>query len=601
MKDSKKRAYNFLTFLGDMTKIIPFHAEYLLLAALVNAFLPTAQTLAIAEFVNRVEGTYGGALEVHMVLAPLMILLGIVIFKQMIPSATNLIDASAQNRLKAVLRNRFMRKQAALQYRYIEDNQSCALIYRVCEKVENRFWTGYRTVCNGIELVVKCVALMSIVMQASVLSGGAILLVSVPLFYLAYRTGKQNYVLQKDAVEVKRRYQYLARILSDRDHAKERTMFGYSGQIAKEYDSLSDYANQREAVILKKRYANMKSGSLTMVVLAVIIMLLLLPALGSGKLSNGLYVGLVTSVLNLVQGMSWNLSGIMQGAADLNAYLKDVSVFLGMEEKAEAIVEPRKIPGFRVETIEFRKVSFRYPGREEYVLKDCSLALQGDKCYAVVGRNGAGKSTLTKLLTGLYEEYEGQILINGRNLREYRYGELKWMFSVVFQDFARYALSFRDNISVGNVNEENERLLGRIIEKLELEPCVQELPWGLDSKLGKLDKDGVDLSGGQWQKLAIARLLYSQAPVNILDEPTAALDPKSEAKVYETFRRATMGAEDSLTILITHRLGAARMADEILVLDQGRIMEQGTHKALTGVENGLYREMFESQRCWYEA
>ena len=340
MKDSKKQTYNILTFLGDMTKIIPFHAGYLLLAALVNAFLPTVQTLAIAEFVNRVEGTYGGALEVHMVLAPLLILLGIVILKQMIPSVTNLIDASAQNRLKAVLRNRFMRKQAALQYRYIEDNQSCALIYRVCEKVENRFWTGYRTVCNGIELVVKCVALMSIVMQASVLSGGAILLVSVPLFYLAYRTGKQNYVLQKDAVEVKRRYQYLARILSDRDHAKERTMFGYSGQIAKEYDSLSDYANQREAVILKKRYANMKSGSLTMVVLAVIIMLFLLPALGSGKLSNGLYVGLVTSVLNLVQGMSWNLSGIMQGAADLNAYLKDVSAFLGMEEKADAIVEP---------------------------------------------------------------------------------------------------------------------------------------------------------------------------------------------------------------------------------------------------------------------
>ena len=111
----------------------------------------------------------------------------------------------------------------------------------------------------------------------------------------------------------------------------------------------------------------------------------------------------------------------------------------------------------------------------------------------------------------------------------------------------------------------------------------------------------MDLSGGQWQKLAIARLLYSEAPVNILDEPTAALDPKSEAKVYETFRRATMGAGDSLTILITHRLGAARMADEILVLDQGRIMEQGTHKALTGLENGLYREMFESQRCWYEA
>ena len=613
-----KPKYNLSVFLWEMVKMIPFHTGYLLLVTVINAFLPTVQTLAIAEFVNRVEGTFGGAMG--EVLVPLLILLGIVIFKQMIPSVTNLIDTSAQNRLKIVLRNRFLKKQAALQYRYIEDNESCALIYRVCGDAEHRFWSGYRTVCSGIELVVKCAALMSIVMGASVLSGAAILTVSVPLFYLAYRTGKQNYVLQKDAVETKRRTDYLATILSDRDHAKERTMFGYSREIEKEYDRLSDYANQREAAIEKKRYANMKSGSLTMVMLAVIIMLLLLPALGSGKLSNGLYVGLATSVLNLVQGMSWNLSGIMQGIADLNAYLHDVEMFLGMEEKADADAEPLKIPGFQVETIEFRKVSFRYPGRSKYVLKDCSFVLQGNKCYAVVGKNGAGKSTLTKLLTGLYEDYEGEILINGKDLREYRYGELKWMFSVVFQDFARYALSFEENILVGNVNDNGEhshrKFLEQIIDKLELKSCVQELPCGLDTQLGKLDKDGVDLSGGQWQKLAIARLLYSEAPVNILDEPTAALDPKGEAKVYEMFWQVTMGnghsmenrhpMEDSrsmekFTILVTHRLGAARMADEILVLDQGRIIEQGAHEALIQSENGLYKEMFDSQRCWYEA
>ncbi len=167
----------------------------------------------------------------------------------------------------------------------------------------------------------------------------------------------------------------------------------------------------------------------------------------------------------------------------------------------------------------------------------------------------------------------------------------------MFQDFARYALSFRDNILVGNVNENNEQLLEQIIEKMELESCVRDLPYGIDSKLGKLERDGVDLSGGQWQRLAIARLLYSEAPINILDEPTAALDPKGEAKVYEMFWQVN---KEKFTILITHRLGAARMADEILVLDQGRIIEQGTHQALVALENGLYREMFDSQRCWYE-
>ena len=151
---------------------------------------------------------------------------------------------------------------------------------------------------------------------------------------------------------------------------------------------------------------------------------------------------------------------------------------------------------------------------------------------------------------------------------------------------------------MGNVKENNVQLLKQIIEKLELGSYVQELPYGLDSKLGKLEKDGVDLSGGQWQKLAIARLLYSEALVKILDEPTAALDPKGEAKVYEMFWQVN---QEKFTILITHRLGAARMADEILVLDQGRIIEQGTHKDLVKSEKGLYHEMFESQRCWYEA
>lgn len=298
MKSLGKSKYSILVFPLEMIKMIPFHAVYLLSVAIMNAFLPAVQTLAIAEFVNRVEGTYDGVLKVRTVLIPLIILLGIVIFRQTIPSVTNLIHTSAQNRLKAVLRNRFMKKQAVLQYRYIEDNESCALIYRVCEKAENRFWTGYRTVCNGIELIIKCAALMSIVMQASILSGVAILLVSVPLFYLAYKTGKQNYVLQKDAVEIKRRCQYLSGILSDRDHARERTLFGYSEHIVKEYDCLSDDANQKEAVIEKKRYANMKSGSLIMAMLAVIIMLLLLPALSNGSISNGLYLGL--NVIKLV-------------------------------------------------------------------------------------------------------------------------------------------------------------------------------------------------------------------------------------------------------------------------------------------------------------
>lgn len=594
----KKSKFPVFTFFMKVIRIMPFQAIYFLVDAVVNALLPSVQALAVAEIVDCVESAYSGMEEVNKVFGPLAVLLGVVVFKNMMPSVANLVNTAAKNRLNAVVRLQFIKKQTRLAYKYIEDDDACSLIYRVYKDVDAHFWSGYRTICNGIELVIKCAALINIVMRASLLSGIAIFAVSVPLFYISLKVGKQNYCLQKDAVEIKRRYKYLADILVNKEYAKERALFGYAEHIEQEFGQLSDCANQKEAAIQKKRYANMKSGSLTMVLLAVIIVLLLLPALKNGEVSNGLYVGLISAVLNLVQGMSWSLAGVMQGYASIKAYLQEVNIFWNMEEKEGADAEPKRIPDFELDTIEFRHVYFRYPGRVEYVLQDCSFMLRGNRCYAVVGKNGAGKSTLTKLLIGLYDNYEGEILINQRNIRDYRYEELKWMISSVFQDFARYALTLRENIFLGDINKQDLHLLRQIIEDMKMSKYIQELPYGIDSVLGKMEKDSVDLSGGEWQKLAIARLLYSEAPINILDEPTAALDPKSEATVYEMFQKVN---GERFTILITHRLGAARMADEILVLDQGRIVEQGTHEDLVAQENGHYQRMFESQRCWYEA
>ena len=210
-----------------------------------------------------------------------------------------------------------------------------------------------------------------------------------------------------------------------------------------------------------------------------------------------------------------------------------------------------------------------------------------------MGANGAGKTTLTKLLTGQYDEYEGTIRVAGRDLRDFTAAEKKALFSVVYQDYAKYYVTLREAVALGDLREGARPDVESALRAVELDTA--KLPQGIDTPLGKIREGGVDLSGGEWQRTALARCLVSPAPVRILDEPTAALDPMAESRVYEQFGHISEG---HTTLFITHRLGAARLADEILVLADGHVAEHGSHEVLMQ-KAGLYAEMFESQSAWY--
>ncbi len=331
------------------------------------------------------------------------------------------------------------------------------------------------------------------------------------------------------------------------------------------------------------------------------IALVLLISVYKNNMTIGMYISLVTASFNLVEQMAWNLSKIMQKYSKNKIYLNDLSTFSNLEEIEGADLLPsvktRQIP---LESIEFKNVYFAYPGTDRYILNGLSMKLEKGKQYAFVGKNGAGKTTITKLLTGLYDNYEGDILINEKNIRSYKLEEIKAMFSIVYQDFARYDISLKDNIILGRVeeienDEKNDILVKDILCNIELKDDVDKLPKGINTILGKTIEGSVDLSGGQWQKIAIGRCLASNAPVYILDEPTASLDPIMESEIYKLFGDISKG---KLTILITHRLGAAKLADEILVVDNGIISEYGKHNDLVN-KKGIYSHMFESQRSWY--
>jgi ATP-binding cassette subfamily B protein len=282
----------------------------------------------------------------------------------------------------------------------------------------------------------------------------------------------------------------------------------------------------------------------------------------------------------------------LENISRVGEYMKDLTEFAAMSQTKDALTEPDANP-LAFDSLEFRNVSFRYPGSERLVLDGLSFKLEAGRHYAFVGKNGAGKTTITKLLTGLFTQYEGEILINGKELREYPASTVKALFSVVYQDFARYYIRLKDNITLGDVHRKgNEQQAAHLAG---LDETVSSLNLGLDTPLGKIMAGGQDLSGGQWQRVAIARSLNSRAPVKMLDEPTSALDPISESLLYRDFEKLMLG---KTTVFVSHRLGSTKLADEILVIDSGRIIERGTHEVLMAA-NGAYAGMFEAQRGWY--
>ena len=245
---------------------------------------------------------------------------------------------------------------------------------------------------------------------------------------------------------------------------------------------------------------------------------------------------------------------------------------------------------------EFRNVSFAYPGTERRVLRDFNFHLHPGERIALIGENGQGKTTVVKLITRLYDPTEGEILLDGVDLREYDLDDLHHEMGVIFQDFMRYEMTARDNIGVGRVERDStEDEIERAAEKSLAASVIAKLPRHYDQMLGRRFETGVELSGGEWQRVALARAYLRDAQLLILDEPTAALDARSELEVFERFAELTEG---KMALLISHRFSTVRMADRIVVLEGGRLVEQGRHEELMAL-GGRYAGMFEMQAASY--
>jgi ATP-binding cassette subfamily B protein len=310
-------------------------------------------------------------------------------------------------------------------------------------------------------------------------------------------------------------------------------------------------------------------------------------------------VGELIFLTGAIAGTSGNIQivfSMFSKIADQALFLGDLVEFFAVrpsiQSKPDAVLAPRPIrKGF-----EFRGVSFQYPDSDRQVLKNINLRIEPGERIALVGENGQGKTTLVKLLARLYDPTEGAIFLDGIDLREYSIEDLSKEIGIIFQDFVRYEISARENIGVGRIEEiGNELRVSEAARKSLADAVVAKLPNGLHQMLGRRFEGGSDLSGGEWQKFALARAYMRDAQVLILDEPTASLDARSEYEVFQHFSELT---EDCTTVLVSHRFSTVRIAQRILVLDDGEIREQGTHEQLLEL-GGRYAEFFNLQAEGY--
>jgi ATP-binding cassette, subfamily B, bacterial len=419
---------------------------------------------------------------------------------------------------------------------------------------------------------------------------------TLPAFIAQSRYAELNFrVLTWRAPEF-RQLSYLEYLLTDYEAVKEVKLFGLGEPLLGRYAGLFwKFLREDQAIAQKRSLASLGWGMLATLSYYGSYAWIVWKAV-SGVITLGdmtLYLGIFRSSQNMFETIFYSLGDLYENGL----FMSNLFTYLELRPQMAVASRPLQMPRKIRQGIEFRDVSFKYAGQDDWALRHMSLNIRPAEKIALVGPNGAGKTTFVKLLTRLYDPTEGQILLDGADLRDYDPRQLQQRLGVIFQDYVRYHLTAAENVGLGQIEalDDRERIVNAA-RKSGADSLISGLPKGYDTTLGRWFSEGRDLSGGEWQKIALARAFMRECDVVVLDEPTAALDAENEYRVFQQFRELTIG---KIAVLISHRFSTVRMADRILVVESGAISEQGTHDELLGL-GGTYARLFNLQAESYK-
>jgi ATP-binding cassette, subfamily B, bacterial len=567
-------------------------------ATLLQSITPAAQVWLAGRLIDEVvAGVQAGGGNQHIraivVLAVLQLVL--LLGSSFLQTAGNISQQLLQERLAIHVQLQIMRHAATLDLADFEN----AAYYDQLQQAQRESARRPVEMVSGVfglgRSIVTFVTMVALLSGLSPWVAAAALIAPIPAFISGSRYGWWGFQQMRRQSPVRRVMSYLTTLMTTDEYAKEVKLFTAEDYFIDRYErTAAGYYEETRQLLVRRYLAGFGWGSLTTLASSATFLYVALLAV-NGRVTLG-SLTVFTQAAAQVQGAFQGILGGIQGIYENGLYLSTLYELLEREPRIHAPEHPAPVHRPFRQGIEFRNVSYRYPDREALALDDVSFTIEPGQTVALVGRNGAGKSTVVKLMGRLYDPDEGQILIDGRDVREYDPVELRREFGVMFQDYAAYQVSAGENIGVGNVDRaEDITAITEAATRAGADDVVAKLPEGYETTLGKWFEGGHQLSGGEWQKIALARAFMRDAQVLILDEPTAALDAQAEHDLFARIKSLTRG---KMALYISHRFSTVRMADRILFLENGLLVEQGTHEELMAL-GGRYAELFDLQAASY--
>jgi ATP-binding cassette, subfamily B, bacterial len=581
------KAVNFIA------KVKPLTFVLIILIKVIQGLFPIISLVILQKLINSVQLYFESNLDISVVFQLLFLQIGFTILNNIISKLDRYLKTVMQLKVELELKTIISKKVLHVPYEKLEDHEFYNLLQRTQGDVGSQFLGPVNNILEFITIAITIAGILSFLLQFSVIFIVILILSSFPLFLVQNKFGKDRYILTKFLTPNAREQNYIFGLFTDRKYNKEIRMNQSFNYLFKKWKFA--YAKNSNEVLKQQLNQSKILLGFEMISSATfaICFFLLIYLLSNSRIRIGDFVSIVEAIqriLGSISGLSYITSSIMES----NFYLNDIFTLIEIEFNNNRVTELKEYKPRNDFAVEIKNLNFKYPFTKSYAIRNINLAIKKGSTTMIVGSNGSGKSTLIKCIIGLYRNPPNTIKLFGKDIETLSEEEIYKKISIIFQDFGTYELTAFENILLGDIHN-NQFNVVKAAKYADIHYDISSLKYGYRTRLGRLFEESKDLSGGQWQKLALSRAILKDSELIIFDEPTSSLDPIAEKNLFLNFKNIT---KEKTSIYISHRMYACHLADRIIVLKNGEIVEDGTHNELLRL-NGHYAELYTNQSEMY--